>query len=108
MKPRFDVILDYFEKELSGKGIAKWSNPKGGYFISLDIMNGCAKKVVSMCSQAGIVLTDAGATYPYGIDKNDSNIRIAPSYPSIEELKDAVEGLCICIKLVCAEKLLEN
>ncbi|MBQ6625447.1 MAG: aminotransferase class I/II-fold pyridoxal phosphate-dependent enzyme [Clostridia bacterium] len=108
LKPRFDVILDYFEKELSGKGIAKWSNPKGGYFISLDIMNGCAKKVVSMCSQAGIVLTDAGATYPYGIDKNDSNIRIAPSYPSIEELKDAVEGLCICIKLVCAEKLLEN
>lgn len=108
LKPRFDVIIDHFEKELSGKGIAKWTNPKGGYFISLDILDGCAKEVVSMCKQAGIVLTDAGATYPYGLDKNDSNIRIAPSYPSVEELKEAVKALCICIELVCIEKLLEK
>ena len=108
LRPRFELIKNAFEEKLDDKGIARWTNPNGGYFISLDVMPGCAKKVVEMCKNAGIVLTGAGATYPYGKDENDSNIRIAPSYPSIEELKCAVEGLCICIELVCTINLLEK
>lgn len=108
LRPRFELIIEAFESELSGKGIASWTNPNGGYFISLDVLDGCAKKVVKMCKDAGLVLTGAGATFPYGNDENDRNIRIAPSYPSIDELKQAVEGLCICVQLVCVEKLLEK
>lgn len=108
LRPKFELILDTFEKELSNEDIASWTKPNGGYFISLNVLNGCAKKTVEMCKEAGLVLTQAGATFPYGKDENDSNIRIAPSYPSLEELETALEGLCICIKLVCVEKLLEN
>lgn len=108
LRPRFELIINAFESELAGKGIASWTNPNGGYFISLDVLDGCAKKVVKMCKDAGLVLTGAGATFPYGNDENDRNIRIAPSYPSIDELKQAVEGLCICVQLVCVEKLLEK
>ena len=106
LKPKFDIVLKHLDDELSGKGIAEWFNPKGGYFISLDVMNGCAKRVGELCREAGVVLTSVGATYPYGIDNNDSNIRIAPSFPPVAELDLAAELLCICVQLACIEKLI--
>lgn len=105
LKPKFDIVLSHLENELAGKGIATWFNPKGGYFISLDVMNGCAKRVGELCKEAGVTLTTVGATYPYGIDPNDSNIRIAPSLPPVEELDKAAELLCICTRLAAIEKL---
>lgn len=105
LKPKFDIVLEHLENELGGKGIASWFNPKGGYFISLDVMNGCAKRVGQLCKEAGVTLTSVGATFPYGIDENDSNIRIAPSFPPVDELDLAAELLCICVKLACIEKL---
>ncbi len=86
LKPKFDMVLRHLDNELSGKGIASWFNPKGGYFISLDVMEGCAKRVGELCKEAGVVLTSVGATYPYGKDDKDSNIRIAPSFPPVAEL----------------------
>lgn len=108
LKPKFDIVLSHLSNELGDKGIASWFNPKGGYFISLDVMNGCAKRVGELCKEAGVTLTTVGATYPYGIDPNDSNIRIAPSYPPVEELDLAAELLCICVRIACIEKLLEK
>lgn len=105
LKPKFDMVINHLEKELGGKGIATWLNPKGGYFISLDVMPGCAKRVGELCKQAGVTLTTVGATFPYGKDSNNSNIRIAPSYPPVDELDLAAELLCICVKLACIEKL---
>ena len=105
LKPKFDMVLNHLEKELGGKGIASWFNPKGGYFISLDVMPGCAKRVGELCKQAGVTLTSVGATYPYGFDPSDSNIRIAPSFPPIDELDMAAELLCICTQIACIEKL---
>ena len=87
MRPKFKAVLDMLENELKPAEIATWTNPLGGYFISFDVMNGCAKKVVSMCKDAGMVLTGAGAPFPYGIDPDDKNIRIAPSFATPEELK---------------------
>jgi len=107
LRPKFELVLNYFEKELGGKNIARWTKPNGGYFISLYTLKGCAKKVVSKAKEAGVTLTPAGATYPYGNDPDDSNIRIAPSYPPLNELEKAAELLCICIQLVSVEKLLE-
>ena len=101
-------MLDALERELGGLGIARWSEPKGGYFVCLDVLDGCAKRVVGLCKEAGVTLTDAGATYPYGNDPHDSNIRIAPSFPPQDELRDAMELLCVAIKLAAAEKLLEE
>ena len=89
-------------------GIAKWSNPNGGYFVNLDVMNGCAKRVVNLGKEAGVVLTDAGATFPYGADPNDSNIRVAPTFPPQEELQQAMHLLCICVRLAASEKLLAD
>ncbi|MCC8016590.1 MAG: aminotransferase class I/II-fold pyridoxal phosphate-dependent enzyme [Clostridiales bacterium] len=106
LKPKFDTVLKHLDNELSGKGIASWFNPKGGYFISLDVMNGCAKRVGELCREAGVVLTTVGATFPYGRDENNSNIRIAPSYPTVDELNTAAELLCICVRLAAVEKLL--
>ncbi|MBO4894131.1 MAG: aminotransferase class I/II-fold pyridoxal phosphate-dependent enzyme [Clostridia bacterium] len=106
VRPKFELILDAFEKYLGGKGIAEWTNPRGGYFISLNVMNGCAEKVVNLCKEAGVTLTGAGATFPYGKDPDDRNIRIAPTYPSIDDLSLAVEILCVCIKIACYEKIL--
>ena len=106
LAPKFDVVIDQLEKNIAPLGIAKWHKAEGGYFISFDAMSGCAKRIVSLCKEAGVVLTGAGATYPYGNDPEDSNIRIAPSYPSVEELSKAMELFCICIKLASAEKLL--
>ncbi|MBR5272976.1 MAG: aminotransferase class I/II-fold pyridoxal phosphate-dependent enzyme [Clostridia bacterium] len=106
LRPRFDIVLEMLENELAELGIAKWGNPKGGYFISLDVMDGCAKRVCQLSREAGVVLTNAGATFPYGIDPNDRNIRIAPSFPSVEDLRLASELLCISVKLAVLEKML--
>ena len=106
LRPKFKTVLDAFERELAGKGIAEWVNPNGGYFISLDVMDGCAKRVVQLCKDAGVALTSAGATFPYGKDPRDRNIRVAPTYPTVEELSQAVELLCICTQLAAVEKLL--
>ena len=106
LEPKFRIVLDALDQELGGLGIARWSHPHGGYFVNLDVMNGCAKQVVALCKEGGVVLTDAGATFPYGADPNDSNIRIAPSFPPQEELREAMELLCIAVRLAATEKLL--
>lgn len=108
LRPKFRAVEDILESELGGLGIAKWTNPKGGYFIGFDTIDGCAGKVVSMCADAGVKLTGAGATYPYGKDPHDSNIRIAPTYPSTEELKEACKVFVTCVKLASIEKILET
>ena len=106
MKPKFDMVLNHLENELAGKGIAQWITPRGGYFISLDAMPGTAKRVGELCKEAGVTLTTVGATYPYGNDPKNSNIRIAPSYPPVEELNKAAEILCVAVQLAAIEKLL--
>ncbi len=106
MKPKFDIVLDALTREIGGLGIAKWSRPTGGYFVSLDAMPGCAKRIHALCKEAGVVMTDAGATFPYKRDPNDSNLRIAPSFPPCDELVQAMQVLCVCIKLAALEKLL--
>lgn len=108
LEPKFRIVHQALEQELGALGIAKWSTPNGGYFVNLDVMNGCAKRVVQLCRDAGVILTDAGATFPYGADPNDSNIRIAPSFPPEEELTLAMQLLCICVKLAASEKLLQE
>lgn len=108
LRPKFEAVINEFEKELSGLEIASWVKPKGGYFISFETMQGCAKAVVAKCKEAGVTLTGAGATYPYKKDPNDSNIRIAPSLPTEEELKQATELFILCVKLVSVDKLLET
>ena len=107
LRPRFETVLESFDRELSGLGIAKWSRPTGGYFISLDVTGGSAKRVYELCRDAGVTLTNVGATFPYGKDPHDENLRIAPSYPSVEELKKASEILCLCVKIACAETYLK-
>lgn len=107
VRPKFQAVLDSLEKELGGLEIASWIEPMGGYFISFDAMEGCAKKIVAKCKEAGVVMTGAGATYPYKNDPKDSNIRIAPTLPTLEELEAATEVFVICVKLVSIEKLLE-
>lgn len=108
IRPKFEAVLEMLDKELGDLGIAKWTKPNGGYFIGFDTMDGCAKKVVAMCKEAGVVMTPAGATYPYGKDPHDSNIRIAPTFPSTEELKQACEIFVTCVKLVSLDKILET
>ncbi|CDC36404.1 aspartate aminotransferase [Butyrivibrio sp. CAG:318] len=106
LRPKFDVVLETLDRELTGLGAGSWMKPMGGYFISFDAVPGCAKAIVNKCKEAGVVLTGAGATYPYGKDPDDSNIRIAPSYPTLEELKQATELFTLCAKLATVEKLL--
>lgn len=108
IKPKFDAVLEILEEELGGSGVATWTNPNGGYFISLDVTEGCAKEVVKMAAEAGVKLTGAGATFPYKKDPKDSNIRIAPTLPGLEEIRQAMEIVCICAKLVSAEKLVAS
>lgn len=108
IRPKFEAVESVLEEELSGLGISSWTEPKGGYFISFDAMDGCAKAIVAKCKEAGVKLTGAGATFPYGKDPKDSNIRIAPSFPTPEEMKQAADLFVLCVKLVSVEKLLEN
>lgn len=106
LRPKFEAIVDVFEKELSDTGIAKWTCPKGGYFISFDSLPGCAKEIFKLCKNAGLTLTTAGATYPYGKDPDDCNIRIAPSYPNLDQLMAAVERFIVCVKIASINKIL--
>ena len=108
MRPKFEAVLNVFEQELGSLGIGQWTKPNGGYFISFETMEGCAKAVVAKCKEAGVVLTGAGATFPYGIDPKDTNIRIAPSFPTPEEMAQAADLFVLCVKLVSVDKLLEN
>lgn len=108
MRPKFQAVLKVLERELAGLEVGTWTNPNGGYFISFDAMEGCAKEIVAKCKEAGMVLTGAGATFPYGIDPKDSNIRIAPSFPTPEEMEQAAELFALCVKMVSVDKLLAN
>ncbi len=108
LRPKFEAVLKVLDAELTGLGIGEWTRPNGGYFISFEAMEGCAKAIVAKCKEAGMVLTGAGATYPYGKDPKDSNIRIAPSFPTPEEMAVATDLFVLCVKLVSVEKLLEQ
>ena len=103
--PKFELLLSTLEKELGGLGIASWTKPNGGYFFSLNVLPGCAKRVAELCKNAGVTLTPAGASFPYGKDPEDKNIRIAPTFPSLSDLEQAAKVLCLCVKLAAAEKL---
>ncbi len=106
VKPKFDAVLSALDREIAPLGIGEWNSPRGGYFISFDSLDGCAKRIVGLAKDAGVVMTGAGATYPYCRDPRDSNIRIAPTYPTVDELNLAMEIFCICVKLASVEKLL--
>jgi len=108
LKPKFDAVLSVLDEQLSGNAIAEWSRPNGGYFISIDTLNGCAREVIKKAADAGVKLTPAGATFPYGKDSADRNIRIAPSFPSVEDVATAMELVAICIQLVSIDKLMEK
>jgi len=105
LRPKFEAVTDIFQNELGGKAIATWTKPRGGYFVSLDTLDGCAKEVVSLANQAGVKLTAAGATFPYGKDPRDRNIRIAPSLPPLDQIKVAMEVVCVCVALASVKKL---
>lgn len=105
LKPKFDAVLDVFDRELGSTNVATWSRPTGGYFISLDTLDGCAKTVVAMAAQAGVRLTAAGATYPYGQDPRDRNIRIAPSLPLVKDIRAAMEVVAVCIQLASIDQI---
>lgn len=106
LKPKFDMVISKLNSQVKETGIASWTEPNGGYFVSVDVLEGTAKDVVALCKEAGVVLTGAGATYPYGKDPKNSNIRIAPSFPPVEELEQAMDIFCICAKLAAAKKIL--
>ena len=108
LRPKFEMVEDIFEKNLVGTGVGEWTKPKGGYFISFETLPGCAKAVVDKCKKAGVTLTGAGAAFPYKKDPKDSNIRIAPTYPPLEDLRIASELFTLCVKLVSVEKLLKD
>ena len=108
LRPKFETVEKELQKQLGDTGVARWTTPKGGYFISLYVLEGCAKRVEQLCANAGMILTPAGATYPYGIDPKDSNIRIAPSYPSVEEIEKASEVLALAVRYAALEKLLSD
>ena len=106
LRPKFEKVDEILTRELEGTGVGEWSKPLGGYFVSFESLDGCAKDIVALCKKAGVVLTNAGATYPYGKDPRDSNIRIAPSYPPIEDLAVATELFALCVKIVSLKKLI--
>ena len=104
--PKFRTVLDALKREIAPLGIASWKRPTGGYFVSVDTMDGLAKRTLSLCKEAGVVMTNAGATFPYGVDPRDRNIRVAPSLPPVDELEKAVHVFCVCLRLAALEKLL--
>ena len=106
LRPKFEMVEDMLEQELGDKGIGTWTKPLGGYFIGFESLPGCAKEIVARCKKAGVTMTPAGATWPYGKDPQDTSIRIAPTFPSLEELRSAARLFCLCVKMVSAEKLL--
>ena len=106
MRPKYRMVLDMLEENIAPLGIAEWEKPKGGYFISVNTMDGIAKRTLELCKEAGVVMTAAGATFPYGVDPRDRNIRVAPSLPPVEELKQAMEIFCVSMRLAALEKLL--
>jgi len=108
IRPKFEAVLETLERDLEPVGIGSWTNPKGGYFISFDAPDGCAKAIVDKAKKAGVTMTKAGATYPYGKDPHDSNIRIAPTFPSLNDLKLAMDIFTVCVRLVAIDKLLEE
>ena len=108
LRPKFEAVLDAFDRDLAGMECGTWVKPRGGYFISFDALPGCAKKIVGMCKDAGVVLTGAGATYPYGKDPLDSNIRIAPSYPTTEEMQQAADIFTLCVRLASVDYYLDK
>ena len=105
LRPKFHTVLDALDREIAPLGIGTWKRPMGGYFVSYDAMPGTAKRALALCKEAGVTMTGAGATFPYGEDPRDSNIRIAPSLPPVEELQQAIAIFCICVKLAALEKL---
>ena len=107
LRPKFEYVLEAFDRELTDPGVAAWTKPRGGYFISLDVMDGTAKRVYELMQGIGVTLTKVGATFPYGVDPDDRNLRIAPSFPPLADLRVAVDALCLCVKLAAAEKLLD-
>lgn len=106
IKPKFDLVLKTFEEKLKPLNIANWTNPNGGYFISFNSLEGCAKRIFNLCEDVGVILTSPGATFPYQKDPDDKNIRIAPTYPNIDELKTALEVFCLCVEIASIEKFL--
>ena len=106
IRPKFEAVLAILDRELSGLGIAEWTRPRGGYFVSFNALPGCAKNIVAKCKEAGVTMTGAGAAYPYGEDPQDSNIRIAPTLPPLSEIEEAISLFCICARLAAVEKLL--
>ncbi len=108
IRPKFEAVLQVLDKEIGGLGIGEWNKPVGGYFISFEAMEGCAKAIVAKCKEAGVVMTGAGATFPYGKDPKDSNIRIAPTFPTPEEMAEATDLFVLCVKLVSVNKLLDK
>ena len=106
--PKFKAVLEILDREIAPLDIAKWQTPKGGYFVSVNAMHGTAKRTLQLCKEAGIVMTGAGATYPYGIDPNDSNMRIAPSLPTVDVLRQAMAAYCVCLRMAALEKLING
>ncbi len=105
--PKFRAVTDALDREIAPLGIAHWTHPKGGYFVSLDALPGTARRTLQLCKEAGVTMTGAGAAFPYGKDPQDSNIRIAPSLPPVEELEQAIQVLCACLKLSALEEYLK-
>lgn len=108
LRPKFRCVLRCLEREIAPLGIAAWQKPTGGYFVSVNTLPGLAKRTLALCKEAGVTMTGAGATFPYGVDPQDSNIRIAPSLPPVEELEKAMEVFCVCLRMAALEQLLQK
>lgn len=108
LRPKFRCVLRCLEREIAPLGIAAWQKPTGGYFVSVNTLPGLAKRTLALCKEVGVTMTGAGATFPYGVDPQDSNIRIAPSLPPVEELEKAMEVFCVCLRMAALEQLLQK